>query len=242
MRMMAGAANLGNIASALGGTAEEASIVAELKTGSEQAFEWLIAHYHQPVYSLVYRIVGDPADAADTTQEVFIKVFRGIKRFNGEASLKTWLYRIAIHEASNQRRWWYRHKGRETSMEPQDASGDGFQSLGLKDVLVDQASSPMQNAMNEELRAKIEAELQQIAEPYRTALILRDIEDLSYEEIAEVLQISLGTVKSRLMRGREALRKRLESYVAEMGHDLALDSGCRNGKKAVAEPLTREDR
>jgi RNA polymerase sigma-70 factor, ECF subfamily len=240
--MMAGATSLGNIASALGGAAEEASIVAELKTGSEQAYEWLIAHYHQPVYSLVYRIVGDPADAADTTQEVFLKVFRGMKRFNGEATLKTWLYRIAIHEASNQRRWWYRHKGRETSMEPQDEGCGGMQSLGLKDMLVDEGASPFENAINEELRAKVEEELQQIAEPHRTAVVLRDIEDLSYEEIADVLQVSLGTVKSRLMRGREALRKRLESYVAQMGHDVTHENGRKQKRGAVLEPLAGEKR
>src|SRR5690349_24916535 len=114
---MAGATSLGNVASALAARAEEASIVAELKAGSENAYEWLIAHYHQPVYGLVYRILNDSADAADTTQEVFLKVFRGIKRFNGQASLKTWIYRIALHEASNQRRWWFRHKRRETSMQ-----------------------------------------------------------------------------------------------------------------------------
>src|SRR2546430_4945110 len=114
---MAGATSLGNVASAVAARAEEASIVAELKAGSEDAYEWLIAHYHQPVYSLVYRMVNDPADAADTTQEVFLKVFRGIKRFNGSSSLRTWIYRIAVHEASNQKRWWFRHKRQETSME-----------------------------------------------------------------------------------------------------------------------------
>ena len=114
---------MGNLASAIAVRAEEASIVAELKAGSEEAYNWLIAHYHQPIYSLVYRIVNDPADAADTTQEVFLKVFRGMKRFNGESSLKTWLYRIAIHEASNQRRWWFRHKSKESSIEVQEDEG-----------------------------------------------------------------------------------------------------------------------
>ena len=103
---------MGNVASALAARAEEASIVAELKAGSEDAYEWLIAHYHQPVYSLVYRILNDPADAADTTQEVFLKIFRGIKRFHGEASLKTWVYRIALHEAC------WRLAGQPTSWAP----------------------------------------------------------------------------------------------------------------------------
>src|SRR5437667_3435618 len=131
---------------------DETSIVAELQAGSEDAYEWLIAHYHQPVYGLVYRILNDPADAADTTQEVFLKVFRGIKRFHGEASLKTWIYRIALHEASNQRRWWFRHKRRETSMEPQLISdeNEGY-ILGLKDTLMDSAPSPFEDAAHEEV-------------------------------------------------------------------------------------------
>jgi RNA polymerase sigma-70 factor (ECF subfamily) len=215
MRKMAGAATLGNVASAIAVRAEEASIIAELKSGSEEAYRWLVTHYHQPVYSLVYRIVSDPADAADTTQEVFLKVFRGMKRFNGESSLKTWLYRIAIHEASNHRRWWFRHKGRETSMEShQDADGNSF---GLCDILVDQGESPLETCSHEEVRARVERELQQVQEPYRTAVVLRDIEGLSYEEVAEVLQISLGTVKSRLIRGRDALKKRLEPLIHELG-------------------------
>jgi RNA polymerase sigma-70 factor, ECF subfamily len=214
MRKMAGAATLGNIASAIGANAEEASIVAELKAGSEEAYDWLIARYHQPIYSLVYRILTDPSDAADTTQEVFLKVFRGMKSFNGQCSLKTWLYRIAIHEASNQRRWWFRHKSKETSMEShQDENGN---TCGLCETLADPGESPLEVFAHEEVRVRVEQELQQISEPYRTTVVLRDIEGLSYDEIADVLQISLGTVKSRLIRGREALKKRLESYVRQM--------------------------
>lgn len=210
---------MGNIASAIAVRGEEASIVAELKAGSEDAYSWLIAHYHQPIYSLVYRIVNHPADAADTTQEVFLKVFRGIKRFNGESSLKTWLYRIAIHEASNQRRWWFRHKSKENSMAGQeDENGNSF---GLCDTLEDQGESPFELLAHEEIRARVEEELRQVPEPYRTVVLLRDIEGLSYEEIAEVLQVSLGTVKSRLIRGREALKKRLESFVRELGSEFS---------------------
>ena len=203
---------MGNIASAIAVRTEEASIVAELKAGSEEAYNWLIARYHQPIYSLVYRILTDPADAADTTQEVFLKVFRGMNRFNGDCSLKTWLYRIAIHEASNQRRWWFRHKSKETSMERQDDDGNSF---GLCDTLVDPGESPLEILAHQEVRARVEEELKQIPEPYRTTVVLRDIEGLAYDEIAEVLEISLGTVKSRLIRGREALKKRLESFVRE---------------------------
>src|SRR3954467_188658 len=121
-KALARATTVGDLAGAIPVRAEEASIITELRAGSDDAYAWLIAHYHQPIYSLVYRILNDPADAADTTQEVFLKVFRGIGRFNGEASLKTWIYRIAIHEASNQRRWWFRHKRKECSMEPAESS------------------------------------------------------------------------------------------------------------------------
>ena len=110
MALMAGATTLGDLAGAIGMRAQQSAIVAELKAGSEDAYAWLIGEFHQPIYSLVHRIVADPADAADTTQEVFLKVFRGMNHFQGESSLKTWIYRIAVHEASNRRRWWFRHK------------------------------------------------------------------------------------------------------------------------------------
>ena len=109
--MQAGLA-LGNIVGVLDVRTEEAGIVSELKAGSEEAFAWLIAKYHQPIFSLVARTIPDPGDAADLTQDIFIKIYRGIGGFNGDASLRTWIYRIALREASNQRRWWGRHKYR----------------------------------------------------------------------------------------------------------------------------------
>ena len=108
---------MGNIASALTLQSEEAALVAELRAGSEEAFAWLIARYHQPIYSLLARTVQDRADAADLTQEVFVKVFRGVGSFHGESSLRTWIYRIALREASNQRRWWMRHKQQEVAID-----------------------------------------------------------------------------------------------------------------------------
>lgn len=215
MRAMAGATTLADLASALGIREQEAAIVAELKAGSEDAYAWLIGEFHQPVYSVVYRIVSDAADAADTTQEVFLKVFRGMKHFHGESSLKTWIYRIAIHEASNRRRWWFRHKAKETSMET--PVGDGACILELKDMLVDERETPFDNMAHEEVRARVEDALRKVPEPYRTAVILRDLEDMSYEEIAEITQVSLGTVKSRITRGRDALKRRLASYLKESG-------------------------
>jgi len=217
MSSIAGAPSLDDLANTGDVRAEEATIVADLKAGSEDAFAWLIAHYSQPVYSLVYRMLDDPSDASDTTQEVFLKVFRGIRGFNANSSLKTWIYRIALHEALNQRRWWFRHRGRETSIEPAGDPQEEHPPLALRELLTDSGKSPLDNVFDSELRDRVEAELRAITEPYRTILILRDIEELSYEEVAEVTEVSLGTVKSRLMRGREALRKRLEHQLPAFG-------------------------
>jgi RNA polymerase sigma-70 factor (ECF subfamily) len=219
--IVVGATILGDLASALGIRDQESAIVAELKAGSEEAYAWLIGEFHQPIYSLVYRIVADPADAADTTQEVFLKVFRGMKHFHGESSLKTWIYRIAVHEASNRRRWWFRHKARETSIEPLPGEGRPGASQ-TRDAMVDDGESPFEMMVHEEVRARVEEEVRQLSEPYRTTVILRDLEEMSYEEIAEITNVSLGTVKSRVTRGREALRRRLVAYVTENGQELGL--------------------
>jgi RNA polymerase sigma-70 factor, ECF subfamily len=223
MAGMAGAAGLGDFASAIGVRTQESAIIQELKAGSEEAYAWLVGEFNQPVYSVVYRILTDPADAADTTQEVFLKVFRGMKHFHSESSLKTWIYRIAIHEASNRRRWWFRHKAKETSMEHGDSDSERYSLQSAESVLVDPRKSAFESTAEHEVQARVEEELRRVSEPYRTAVVLRDIEELSYEEIAEITQVSLGTVKSRITRGRDALRKRLTAYAREVGSELGLN-------------------
>ena len=214
---------MGDLASAIGIRGhEEAAIVADLKAGSEAAYAWLIGEFQQPVYGLVYRMVNDPADAADTTQDVFLKVFRGMNHFHGESSLKTWIYRIALHEAANRRRWWFRHKAKETSIEPVEPEAMGAAENAMQLALTDHGESPFEKVAHHEIQQRVDAELRKLAEPYRTTLILRDLEEMSYEEIAEVLEISLGTVKSRLTRGRDMLRQRLTPYVREVGEELGL--------------------
>jgi RNA polymerase sigma-70 factor (ECF subfamily) len=227
---MAGATTLGDLASAIGARGQEAAVIAELKAGSEEAYAWLIGQYHQPIYSLVYRMVNDPSDAADTTQEVFLKVFRGMKHFHGESSLKTWMYRIALHEAANRRRWWFRHKAHEASIEPVEVGDCEFSG---EDRLVDQGESPFEKFAHEEVRTAVADALHDVPEPYQTAVILRDLEDMSYDEIAEVLQISLGTVKSRITRGRQALRMRLSGYVREVGEEMGLAAPEQNQPKGT---------
>jgi RNA polymerase sigma-70 factor (ECF subfamily) len=221
---MAGATTLGDLASAIGARSQESAIVEELKAGSEEAYAWLIGEFQQPVYGLVYRIVNDPADAADTTQEVFMKVFRGMKHFHGGSTLKTWIYRIALHEAANRRRWWFRHKAQETSIEPVESDGSSVGEGAMQVALTDHADSPFDTVAHREVQRRVDDALRKVPEPYRTTLVLRDLEEMSYEEIAEVLEISLGTVKSRLTRGREALKQRLAPYVREVGTELELTS------------------
>ncbi len=213
---------MGDFASAIGARAEESAIVAELKAGSEEAYAWLIGEFHRPVYGLVYRMVADPTDAADTTQDVFLKVFRGMKNFHGESSLKTWIYRIALHEAANRKRWWFRHKAHEAPIEPIDSSEGAKGDRAMQQALTDQNDSPFENVAHLEVQRRVEAELRRMPEPYRTTLILRDLEEMSYEEITEVLEVSLGTVKSRLTRGRRILKDRLAPYVREVGAELGL--------------------
>jgi RNA polymerase sigma-70 factor (ECF subfamily) len=211
--MQAGIA-LGNIASLVGERQEEASVVSELKAGSEEAFAWLIAKYHQPIFSLVARSIPDAADAADLTQDIFIKIYRGIGRFHGEASLRTWIYRIALHEASNSRRWWRRHKKQEITIESEVGRTSHGGPVCLKDTLVDLQESPFDHAVNEEMRVRVESALRKVPEPFHAVVVLRDIEGFSYEEIAEILNVNLGTVKSRLMRGRAQLKARLSVFAS----------------------------
>ncbi len=198
---------MGNLASALTLQSEEAALIAELRAGSEEAFAWLIARYHQPIYSLLARTVQDRGDAADLTQEVFVKVFRGVGGFHGESSLRTWIYRIALREASNQRRWWMRHKQQEIPMEQEIAAlGQRRAHAYRRTRWSIRPSRPLRWRCMRRIGRCVEAALRQVPEPFRTTLILRDIEGFVYEEVAEIQGVNLGTVKSRLVRGRACLK------------------------------------
>jgi RNA polymerase sigma-70 factor, ECF subfamily len=212
---------MSDLASAIGMAAEEATLVAELQAGSEQAFALLIAQYGQPIYSMIARNLRDPSDAADVTQEVFVKVFRHIGSFHGDASLRTWIYRIALHEASNQRRWWSRHKRQELTLDAQQENDDG-ESFCLGDTLASGVDSPLECAVQSETREQVAAALRTIPEAFRAVVILREIEGFGYEEIAEMLNVNLGTVKSRLTRGRAALREALKKDAASQSAECSL--------------------
>jgi RNA polymerase sigma-70 factor (ECF subfamily) len=214
---------MAEMAQALTWGRDEAEVVTELQSGSPAAFDALIRHFHAPLFRLLCQMLGNSADAADTTQEVFLKAFRGIRGFRRGSSLKTWLYRIAIREALNQRRWWRRHQSKESSYE---TDGSGSEALGATGD-----PSPFDECVAREAQQTVRRALARLPEVFRSAVVLRDIEGLSYEEIAEVLEVSLGTVKSRILRGRRALRELLEPELgasrssarqgAMMGRELA---------------------
>lgn len=183
---------------------DEAELVTELQAGSDAAFDWLVTHYHANVYNLAYGILSDSADAADVTQEVFLRAFRGIRGFRQGSSLKTWLYRISIRQALNHRRWCWRHHRAQVSI---DADEEGKSpALELKDG----EATPFEQFATHEVQATVRQALAGVPAIFRSAVLLRDLEGLSYEEVAEVLEVSVGTVKSRILRGRRLLREILD--------------------------------
>lgn len=196
-------------------SAEELALVQALQAGSDEAFRQLIAQYSGPLYSLLLRSLADSADAADVTQDVFIKVFRSIAGFHGDSSLRTWIYRIAMHEASNSRRWWMRHKKAEVTIDGDSSEDEDGLSFSLAETLADGRESPFQSAQQAQLRATVEDALRDVPEGFRTVVILREIEGMAYDEIAEILGIHMGTVKSRLLRGRASLRQSLSRRLPE---------------------------
>ncbi len=195
-----------DVLTALRAREEDSVLLSGLRIGEEAAYEELIQRFEHPVYNIVSRLVDDPADAADVVQEVFLKVFRNVGAFRGDSSMKTWIYRIAVNEARNQRRWFSRHRRQEVNL---DAEEPNDNSSGHPNWLPDPGRSPFELTLDHETQVLIETALAQVNPKFRAALVLREMEGMSYEEIGEILEISLGTVKSRILRGRDALKKHL---------------------------------
>jgi len=193
------------------GYPEEAALVSELQAGSEEAYSYLLAVYQNPVFNLVSHLLANSSDAADVMQEIFIKVFRGIRHFQGSSSLRTWIYRIAVHEAFNHRRSWFRRLRHEIfSLDEEEREAEPTQTLTAAS-----GETPLEALEHSERQHLVQSALGSLAQPYRTVIVLREIEGLSYQEIGEVLGVKEGTVKSRLLRGRELLRRKLESWLGK---------------------------
>jgi RNA polymerase sigma-70 factor, ECF subfamily len=190
-------------------SAEEALFVQRLRANDDAAYDELVRVYHASIFHVAYRMLGDSGDASDVVQEIFLKVFRNINGFKGESSLKTWIFRIAFSEILNRLRWWkrrYRHATVSLD-EDQNGNGHGYQ-------LSDAAPGPEQILQSKEQEQAIQQALKKLSSDHRSIIILRDIEGFSYGEIAEVLGVSIGTVKSRLARARADLKKSLMRYLS----------------------------
>jgi len=188
-------------------TAED-QFLERLRRGETAAFERVVAEHTGDVYALLYRLTSDPEEARDLTQETFLRAFQSIGRFRGDANLKTWIYRIAVNQARNRWRWWRRRR-RDVTVSL-DATNDRTEQPLSANLRNEDAIDPEQETLAREREGHLRGALLELKRPFREAVILRDVEGFSYEEIADTLQISIGTVKSRLSRGRLELRRKLE--------------------------------
>lgn len=176
---------------------DDKHILARARRGELDAFEELVRQYEKRVYAVALRSSGSPEDAADITQEVFLRAWRSIESFRGDSGFSTWLFRITMNLCVDHAR----HKNAQPQTQPL--------VVGEEDAerpIPDTAPTPEEHLENSELSRELAAALDEVSEEHRRIVLLRDVSGLSYTEIAEVLEISEGTVKSRLSRARIALR------------------------------------
>ena len=188
--------------------ASEDQFLERLRRGEAAAYERLVAEQSGDVYALLFRLTNDAEEARDLTQETFLRAFQSINRFRGDSTLKTWIYRIAINQARNRWRWWRRR--RRDATVSLDATDDQRETPLAATLPNAHSLNPEQETLARERELQLRDALLGLRQSYREAVILRDVEGFSYEEIAAALQISIGTVKSRISRGRLELRKKLE--------------------------------
>jgi RNA polymerase sigma-70 factor, ECF subfamily len=186
----------------------EGQFIERLKRGDAAAFETLVNERSGEIYGLLYRLTENNEEARDLTQETFLRAFQSIQHFRGESDLRTWIYRIAINHARNRWRWWRRRR-RDSTVSLDSTGDDGGPTL-VATLRADGVPSPEQDTLAHERQKALHAALKSLRRVYRETVVLRDIEGFAYEEIATALDISVGTVKSRLARGRQELRRKLE--------------------------------
>src|SRR6478672_13843989 len=180
----------------------EAALIHRCAAGDETAFAELVGDHQRMVVQLAINLLGDRDEALDLSQEVFLRVFRTIGRFRGQSTLRTWIYRIAVNQARNRHRFWRRrHRADQVSLDQHVASHG--------DLLSAAALGPDRLLAQKELAARLQQALDALPFDQRTAIVLREVDGLSYEEIAFSLGVAIGTVKSRLTRARQALRLEL---------------------------------
>jgi len=186
----------------------EALFIDRLRQGDSAAFEKLVDERSGEIYGLLYRLTENREEARDLTQETFLRAFQSIASFRGDSDLRTWIYRIAINQARNRWRWWRRR--RRDSTVSLDATDDSGRQTLFATLRSENSRDPEQDTLAHEREEVLKKALHGLRRVYRETVILRDIEGFAYEEIAVALEISVGTVKSRLARGRQELRRKLE--------------------------------
>jgi RNA polymerase sigma-70 factor (ECF subfamily) len=185
-------------------------LVDRFKNGDQAAFDEMVQRYWSRIYSMVHQLLRNQQDAEEVTQDAFIRAHKGLVNFRGDSAFSTWLYQIATNLARNRYWYWWRRK-RDKSISFDAPLGDESDST-LADIIPAEVESPDDIAVNQELVDKIGASMENLGAKHREILILRNVKNLSYEEISSILGISIGTVKSRIARARETLR-------AELGED-----------------------
>lgn len=191
------------------GAAVETEFLERLKAGDAEAFDAFCVRYTADVYAFLIRLTEDAEEARDLTQETFLRALKAVKNFRGDADLKTWLFRIAINESRNRFRWWKRRKSNLTiSLDAQNPATE----TPLSEMIPSAEADPETLALQREREKALREALRELPENFREAVILRDIEGFAYEEIAAMLETNVGTIKSRIARGREELRKKLFGY------------------------------
>lgn len=187
----------------------EIEFIERLRDGDAQAFDTLVLRFSNDIYALLFRLTQDAEEAADLTQETFLSALKAIKKFRGEADLKTWLFRIAINESRNRFRWWKRRfRSKTDSLDAPIGDGETL----LSETVSSNFANPEETILQRERERHLTKALKDLPDIFREAVVLCDIEGLSYEEIATALDVNLGTVKSRIARGREELRKKLNGF------------------------------
>ncbi len=184
-------------------------LVIRCKEGDQDAFNQLVSRYWDRIYGMVHQLLRNQQDAEEVTQDAFIRAHRGLSNFRGDSSFSTWLYQIATNLARNRYWYWWRRK-RDQSLSFDAPLGPDNEGT-LADLIPAEQQTPEDAAITEEFTAKVSAGMEQLNEKHREILILRNVRNLSYEEIGQILNLSVGTVKSRIARARENLREKLGS-------------------------------
>ncbi|CAM2849637.1 RNA polymerase sigma factor [Rariglobus hedericola] len=179
-------------------------LVDRFKGGDEAAFNEMVSRYWDRIYGMVHQLLRNQQDAEEVTQDAFIRAHRGLVNFRGDSAFSTWLYQIATNLARNRYWYWWRRKRDKTVSFDQPVSADN--DTPLSEVFATEMATPGDITVTQELVDHIAVGMEKISAKHREILILRNVKNMAYEEIAEVLSISVGTVKSRIARARESLR------------------------------------